>query len=904
MIDKIFNLRTENLIEPIGIDARVPRLSWQAALSGRGAKQKAYRILLSSSLQNALTENADILDTGFIESSAFYHDCAGAALKSRKEYFWSVQIINQADDIIKSEVSRFETAFYEESLWQGRYIGLAIASNGVVQFRRRERLKRDIVKARVYLAAAGFAELWLNGKRITQNVLEPANSDYNKHVYYNTYDVTEYLLPGRDNAFGVRLSGGWAGHGRFLFQAYINYADGSEQSVCSEFGPWQACLSEITLATLYAGEYVNPIYEMPEWNLPSHQFEEKYPLMPLGFSSFNQPEKLEDMNERFREYYKARYQAMELPAPGGKIMAQPLEPIRVLNEVRPVSVKRLGESGDYIFDFGQNFTGVCKLKVKGEEGHKITIEHTELLNEDGTPNMLYLRIAEPNYPFPMQTDIYFLRGSGEFEELMPRFTYHGFRFAVVRNMPYEPSLDDLTGYEVRSDVADIGRFNSDSDMLNWMQKAIMWTEKGNLHGIPTDCPQRAERQGWLNDMTARSEGAVYNLDLQLLYKKWARDITDTQEPVSGAIGDTAPMRRGNMPADAVVSSYLLVPYLIYQHYGDMRAIEENYSGMKGWTDYLLRNSNDGIAVYSLYGDWAGPDTKAFCKGSPVSYITPGYFFSSGFNYMNCRLMAYFARILGKEEDERSYLDRAQTVARSMNERFFNEETANYATGSQGCNVFALKLGIVPEKYAQRVADNIAADIIKEDYHLTTGNIATKYLPEVLSEYGYSDIAMRLMEQTTYPSWGYMRKMGATTIWERWEYATGFAMNSHSHPMYGSVTAWFYKYLAGISAVEPGFKRIRIRPYMPEGLNRAEGEINTPYGVVLSGWEKSDKGYTLKINVPASCEAEVILPGGARMTLREGNTALEKARGILKAEAVSGDMRLCLVSGEYIFTAEK
>ena len=309
-------------------------------------------------------------------------------------------------------------------------------------------------------------------------------------------------------------------------------------------------------------------------------------------------------------------------------------------------------------------------------------------------------------------------------------------------------------------------------------------------------------------------------------------------------------------------------------------------------------------MYSLYGDWAGPDTKAFCKGSPVSYITPGYFFSSGFNYMNCRLMAYFARILGKEEDERSYLDRAQTVARSMNERFFNEETANYATGSQGCNVFALKLGIVPEKYAQRVADNIAADVIKEDYHLTTGNIATKYLPEVLSEYGYSDIAMRLMEQTTYPSWGYMRKMGATTIWERWEYATGFAMNSHSHPMYGSVTAWFYKYLAGISAVEPGFKRIRIRPYMPEGLNRAEGEINTPYGVVLSGWEKSDKGYTLKIKVPASCEAEVILPGGARMTLREGNTALEKARGILKAEAVSGDMRLCLVSGEYIFTAEK
>lgn len=904
MIERIFNLRCENLIEPLGIDARAPRLSWQTAFSGRGAGQKAYRIILSSSLQNAREEKADILDTGFIESSAFYHDCANISLKSRSEYFWSVQIQDETDNIIKSEISRFETAFYEDSLWQGKYIGLAIASGGVVQYRRRVQLKKDIVKARVYLAAGGFAELWINGKRVTQNVLEPANSDYNKHVYYNTYDVAEYLIPDNYNAFGVRLSGGWAGHGRFLFQAYINYADGSEQSVCSEFGPWLACLSEITLAALYAGEYVNPLYEMPEWNLPGDEFENKYAVKPLGLYSFSQPEKLSGLKGHFKDYYKVCYQAMELPALSGKLMAQPLEPIRVLGEVKPVSVKRLGKSDDYVFDFGQNFTGACKLRVKGRKGHKITIEHTELLNKDGTPNMLYLRIAEPNYPYPMQTDIFFLRGGGKYEELMPRFTYHGFRFAVVRNMPYEPELSDLTGYQVRSDVADIGSFNSDSDMLNWMQEAIMWTERGNLHGIPTDCPQRAERQGWLNDMTARSEGAVYNLDLQLLYKKWARDITDTQEPVSGAIGDTAPMRRGNMPADAVVSSYLLVPYLIYEHYGDARAIEENYSGMKGWTDYLLRNSNDGISAYSLYGDWAGPDTKAFCKGSPVSYITPGYFFSSGFNYMNSRLMAYFARLLGKNEDAEYYNQMARTVAQSMNKHFFNKETANYATGSQGCNVFALKLGIVPEEYAQKVADNIAADVIKEDYHLTTGNIATKYLPEVLSEYGYSDIAMRLMEQTTYPSWGYMRSMGATTIWERWEYATGFAMNSHSHPMYGSVTAWFYKYLAGISAAEAGFKKIKIRPYMPASLNKAEGEVNTPYGIVSSGWEKSDKGYTLKIKVPASCTAEVILPNGAEMKVQESGKVLKQAEGITEEKALGKDLELCLTSGEYIFTAEK
>lgn len=903
MITEIYDLRCENLVCPLGIDTRSPRLSWKVKASGRGAGQKAYRVTLSSSLKRAESGMADLLDTGFIKGSAFFYDYAGAQLESRSEYYWQVELKDEQDNIIKSGITHFETAFYEESLWQGRYIGLAIASCGVIQFRRRELLKDNIAKARVYLAAGGFAELWINGSRITQNVLEPVNSDYNKQVYYNTYDVTDYLISGDYNAFGVRLSGGWAGHGRFLFQAYITYADGTEQSVCSQYGSWLASLSEITLATVYAGEYFNPLYEMPEWNLPGEDFEMKYPVRSLGLFSFSQPEKLKDIGENFKEYYKVCYPAMELPAFAGKLMAQPLEPIRVLDEMRPVSINKIGPK-DYVFDFGQNFTGVCKLRAKGRKGAKIVIEHTELLNEDGTPNMVYLRIAEPNYPFPMQTDVFFLRGTGDYEEFMPRFTYHGFRFAIVRNLPYEPELTDLIGYQVNSDVATIGRFSSDSDMLNWMQEAIMWTERGNLHGIPTDCPQRAERQGWLNDMTARSEGAVYNLDLQLLYKKWARDISGTQEPVSGAIGDTAPMRRGNMPADAVVSSYLLVPYFIYEHFGDDRAIKENYQGMKGWADYLLRNSDDGIAVYSLYGDWAGPETKAFCKGSPVSFITPGHYFSSGFNYMNSRLMAYFAGLLGKPEEKEHYLKTAELAAKSINERFFDKETANYATGSQGCNVFALKLGIVPAEYAQRVADNIAADIIKEDYHLTTGNIATKYLPEVLSEYGYTDLAMRLMEQTTYPSWGYMRSKGATTIWERWEYATGFAMNSHSHPMYGSVTAWFYKYLAGISVAEPGFKRITVRPYMPASLNKAEAEIDTPYGKAASGWIKSDKGYTLKVTVPTSCKAEIILPGAASMKVSEKGSELDSVEGVLSWRVSGEDIALNALSGDYDFKVVK
>ncbi|MBR3750827.1 MAG: family 78 glycoside hydrolase catalytic domain [Clostridia bacterium] len=868
------DLRCENRHDPLGIDT-VPVLSWK--LSGdQGAAQTSYRVVVSSTYDSAEAFNGDVFDSGIVASDSF-RAVAEASYQSSTRYFWRVEVTDQNGDKTASDVARFETALLDDSLWQGSFIGSPCANPGILLFRSHMELKNKVKSARVYVAAEGFIELYVNGGRIGTNVLEPINSDYDKQLYYVTFDVTDSLEQG-DNVLGIRLNNGWATHSKFMLQAYVTYVDGTTDSFCSKAGNFVFCVSGTTIATQYSGECFNPYNEHPEWADKGDAFEKKYNLEPFGIMSYWLPQADDQRADFLEKSFHAYYTAIELPAPKGKLMATPIEPVVIGQEMKPVSCKEIKDG--YLFDFGQNFTGICKIRVKGDKNTTVTLVHTELLNEDGTPNTVYLRIAEPNYPYDMQTDRFTLRGTGEVEEFMPSFTYHGFRFVAVYGLPYAPEEDTLTAYTLASDIEQIGTFKADHDMISWMQDAIMWTEKGNLHSIPTDCPQRAERQGWLNDMTARSEGAVYNLDLQLLYSKWTRDITGTQDPVTGAIGDTAPFRRGNFPADTVCSSYIYAPFLVYRHFGDDRALRENYAGFRKWVEYLFRNSDNGIAIYSLYGDWAGPEPDSFAKATPVSGITPGQYMSSCFNYYNARLMQEIARILGNTEDEAMYADRAAFMIKRLNEVYFNPETANYATGSQASNIFALELGIVPAEYQQRVADNINADIISRDYHLSTGNLCTKYLPEILTRYGHIETAMRLMEQTTYPSWGYMRSMGATTIWERWEYATGFAMNSHSHPMYGAVTAWFYKFLGGIRLIEPAFHSFSVEPYLPANIPSCSAEINSPYGKIVSAWEKFDGGYKLHVEVPVSCTASVVLHDVGSATVNgeaiSGNTYTAKS----------------------------
>ena len=875
-------LKCEYFDRPLGIDVPAPRFSFIPVQQGEGCKQSAYRIVVSTMHNLAAIGEGDMWDSGFVRSNKccnIVYD--GAPLKSCTRYYFTVQLIDK--DGIKgeiSEVSYFETALMSQSDWQGCFIGMpANQPHGPAHYIRREfELNKPVARARAYVAGLGYYELYINGKRIGDRVLEPGFTDYSKRIFYSTYDVTENLTEGL-NCIGAHLGKGWYKQPCMLLQLNVDFTDGTTASLYTEPAKWDMMVSPVTFTNIYIGENYDHRFEVDGWNMPCGDLTERYPRQGWKVYTDFLPSPYDPQeNPTYADVYHRSFIALEAAHPGGRLEAQPLEPIRVVRTIKPVKITNPKE-GVYVYDFGENIAGWVRFTATANDDRVACLKHSEILFDDGTINQTYLVCAElwgsGNH---MQTDYYRLKmGTHTYE---PHFTYHGFRYVQVEGLASFPSADDICACVVHSDVTQRGFFSCSNDLINTLQDNILRTEPDNLHSLPTDCPQRDERMGWLNDMTARSEGAVYNLDLHLLYSKWTRDITGTQDPVSGAIGDTAPFRRGNFPADTVCSSYIYAPFLVYRHYGDDRALKENYEGFRKWTEYLYRNSDNGVSIYSFYGDWAGPEPDSFGKSSPVSAITPGQYMSTCFNYYNARLMQEIARVIGRADDEVMYRERAEFMTKRINEVYFDKETANYATGSQAANIFALELGIVPEQYQQRVADNINADIVKRDYHLSTGNLCTKYLPEILTRYGYIETAMRLMEQTTYPSWGYMRSKGATTIWERWEYATGFAMNSHSHPMYGAVTAWFYKFLGGIKLVEPAFHKFTVEPYLPANMPSCSAEINCPYGKIVSAWEKFDGGYKLHVEVPVSCSAQVTLHNVGTATVNgealSGNTYTAKS----------------------------
>ena len=428
------------------------------------------------------------------------------------------------------------------------------------------------------------------------------------------------------------------------------------------------------------------------------------------------------------------------------------------------------------------------------------------------------------------------------------------------------------------------------------------TEASNLDSVPTDCPQRDERMRWLNVLTVRIEQAIYNLSLSRFYPKFIDDIQDTQD-AKGTITCVAPFRFGMRPADPVSASYLLLAQKCYEFYGDRRIISEHFDGMKAWVDYLYARTKDGIVDYSYYGDWCPPrEFLADPNGSGVSKDTPGKMISTGYLYLCCKLLSDMAKVLGKQEVALRYAHIADETAEAINRHYWNEETGGYASNNQASNSFALYLGIVDANHIQRVVNNLVEDVKKHDYHLTTGNLCTKYLLEMLTEYGYIDVAYKIASQTTYPSWGFMLSNGATTLWERWEFLTGDAMNSHNHPMMGSVGSWFYKYLLGIvpEFEHPGFEEFTIRPYMPQELTFAKGSLETVKGTIKVSWKKEGNILTMDITIPENTKAKVYIPVKDKKAITEGNRNISHVKEITWLTERGNNIVLLVPSGNYHF----
>ncbi|MDD8027031.1 MAG: family 78 glycoside hydrolase catalytic domain [Acidobacteriota bacterium] len=846
------DLRLEYLSNPMGVDVRLPRFYWTPRPGARGEGQSAYQILVS---RDAACDKGDVWDSGKVAAAEFVHIVyAGKPLASASSYFWKVRSwTTSGQPGAWSETARFDTGLFEKSDWLGTWIGGAC-------LRKEFAVGGPVVRARAYVAGVGYHELRINGRKAGDGVLDPGWTTYDKRVLYVTYDVTSLLRSGA-NAVGVMLGRGWYKNRALLLRLDVETAGGGRVSIVSD-GSWKTAPSPIVEEDLYNGETYDARLEAAGWDEP-------------GF---------------FGTGWKT---AAAVEAPKGRLSAQMMPAIRVMDTIVPLGMAN-PRPGVYVFDMGQNFSGWARLRVAGTRGTAVRLRFAEILYDDGMINQENLRGARAE-------DVYILKGGNE-ETYEPRFTYHGFRYVELTGFPGVPTAETLRGRVVYSGLAQTGSFACSKPLLNSLQRNITWTQKTNLHSVPTDCPQRDERMGWMGDAQGTTEEAIMNYDMAAFYTNFLRDIRDVQDD-KGQITDTVPHIWGNRPADpAWGTAYPLIAWYMYLYYGDKRILEEHYDGLKAYVEALRAKAENGLVKYSHYGDWVAIDK------------TPPAIVSSFYYYYDVRILADVAAALKRDAEARVYMDLAASIKTAFHAEYFDPKSNSYANGTQTANALALFLELAPEAARDGAWGSLFNDIVyHNNSHLTTGIIGTKYVMEVLDRFGASDLAYDIATRTDYPSWGFMIENGATTIWELWQKREGPSMNSQNHPMFGSVGAWLYKTLAGINQAADGvgFQKIRIAPQMVRDLGYASGSIGTVRGRLTSAWSKTAKSIVIEVEVPCGSEAEIVLPRGKlrHIVLKEGGTviwagkkAATSVSGVRSVEEVDADnlVRIKAGSGRYAF----
>lgn len=820
---EMIETKCEYCANPIGVGTARPRLSWKA----EGVAQAAYRVLVSSS-ERALREGkGELFDTGVIFSrDAFFVDYGGEKLGSRRKCLWQVWVYS-GDSCLKSPVSSFETGLLEEGDWKGDWMGMSVRNQGgTVLFRKVLDLGTGILSTRAYVCAIGLHEAFFNGHKLGGNaVLQPPMTEYEARLFYCTYDLTPFLREG-ENAFGVEVGHGWYGARKALVQIYADYADGSVREFHSSVnGGWMVGGSPTLENSLYDGETYDARLEERSENWATVGYE---PAWSKGWIA-----------------------AVYTAPPKGKLEALPMEPIAVTGTFPAVGVRDMG-GGVKVYDLGRNIAGWARIRVRGKRGSRVELKYGERLTKDGFADRRNLRSARAS-------DVYILKGEGT-EEYAPRFTYHGFQY-VQAETEGECEILSLVGEHVHTDVSAAGSFFCSDETLNRLHENAVVTELNNQHGILTDCPQRDERFGWLNDLGARLYQTVYNCGMERFFPKFTADIADGQRP-DGAIGDTAPYYTGGRPADPVSVAYLLMPVLCYTYYGDARPAEKFYEGCRAWTEYLLSRSHGYIMDYSYYGDWVEP--------APDKVHTDNIFVSSACLFWQLKLLSKLAKITGRVEESEKYSAEAEACAAAVNEKYFDKTACRYAGGTQCADSMALSLGIVPEFFRARVAANVAADVAERGYHSTCGNVGYRHMFYVLGDYGYFDVFLRMLKNPEYPGWGFMLANGATSVWERWESEMSDAMDSFDHPMFGSYDACFYRYLGGIRIDDDAFAcdKIAIEPVTAAGVDEVSASFDTVRGKIVSAWKRTADGVRLHVELPPSVTAEVRF-GGKTTTVRGG-----------------------------------
>lgn len=839
----VSTFRCEYLENPVAIENRTPRLSWQLRSGGEAKAQTAYRVLVAASPSLLIEGQADFWDSGkVISSQSNQVEYKGKSLDSRQTLYWKVMVWDEKEKASSwSDAGKWTMGLLEPSDWKAQWIGRqediypdSTLTYPAPYFRKMFRLDKPVKQAKAYICGLGFYEMYLNGEKVGDQVLAPAVTNFDRRslkkmlyffddqstqrVLYNTFDVTS-LLQKAENTIGVLLGNGWynqrdrtvEGHmwydiPRLLCQLEIEYVDGSSEMVCSD-ATWKTATGPLLHDAIFTGEVYDARLELDGW----------------------------DQNNYDASSWK---KALLVRPPAGRLHAQLAPHEKVVRTLQPMSCEQKNDS-TYWYIFPEMVSGWAQINVEGNAGDQVRLRF----------------VGEENNDFG-QIDLYTLRG-GRKEQWEPRFTWHTFRFVEVVSRQVKMDEKSLVVKVVHTDPEPAGSFDCSNELFNKINEVYLRTQKNNFHGsISSDCPHR-ERLAYTGDAQVVVESSILSFDMTQFYRKWFDDMEDARNRKSGYVPHTAPFGGGG-GGPAWGAAYVIMPWAYYCYYGDTALLEQHYAGMKQWVTYLsTRTDERGIVVREepdgwCLGDWCAPGKK---MELPEALVNTAYY------YHSASLMSKVAEVLGKEEDRQSFDRLSDQIKRNFHTVFFNPSTNHYWEGRQGADVFPLAFGMVPKTEKEAVFNALVAHLDSLGNHFDTGILATPLLLKVLTDNGRSDIAFELMNQRDIPGFGYVLDDRYSCLWERWE-----GKASRCHPMFGSVVAWFYNTLAGIRFDEaaPGMKHLVIAPQPVGDLTYCRGSYQSLYGPVRSDWRINQGQFELTVEIPVNTTATVILPDGRKL----------------------------------------
>lgn len=934
----IFDLKCEHLKNPLGIDCKEPSFSWKFKSDERNTIQSAYHIKVAETMESLSDQSNLVWDSGKISSNqSIYIVYLGEPLRSKIQYYWKVMVWDNHGNAVSSDVQTLETAFLKKKDWKAKWIEPvqesaveepiltidefmrypAVAPEDIqmqpCQYVRKVFVLNEtkIKKARIYITAHGIYRVYINGNRVSDDEFAPGNTTYTQYLQYQTYDITAHLNKG-ENIIGVIVADGWylgrVGFGGdscqygnmlgLLFQIEVEHTSGDHKVIISDKNS-KASTGPLVFSDIFVGEKYDATKEIIGWN-------------DIGFDDTSWL----SVNETEYEFDNLR--------------AQYGETVKRSEELSPKAIYQ-SEKDETIIDFGQVIAGRVELIFDGaKRGDRVVMEHSEIVDKYGS----FLNNIQGRYK--NQMDIYICKGGAK-EVYEPYFTFHGFRYIRISGYPNELKKEHVKAMLLRSNTSITGEFSCSDERLNRLQQNILWSQKGNMLSIPTDCPQR-ERAGWTGDVQVFSPTAVFNMDSLAFFKRWLKNVREDQL-LDGQVPTVVPYMKGYrletgcFPMQDTHCSAgwgdvcVILPWVLYNTYGDSSVLSENYQMMKRWVEYIRKtaeteNPEDIRQItperserlrylwntHFHFGDWLTPSVSFDFETGDVDMIKSAFatkeFVPTCFFAYSSSLLSEIAKILGFKSDAKEYAKLSKNVKKAFAEEFIDDE-GKIETQLQGIYILALKFGLIPKSLKGKALNHLVELIEKNGNKLDTGFLSGPFILDVLVDGGREDVVWELLFQEECPSWLYEVKMGATTIWEAWQAVLPDGTPttvSFNHYAFGCVGDWMYRHIAGINAKEEGYKHIEIKPLYTEEIASAYGQLRTVYGDISCAWKRVGEKFMMDVSISANTKADIYLPTTDTDSIKESGREL-KALDLESIIKINDSTCITVGSGNYRFMIE-